>query len=100
MCIRDRVRLGDAQATLLSVEGPIDLVLLDGWKDLYLPILKSLAPRLKRGAVVLADNIRRFKRSLAPYVEYVQSGENGFYSETLSLSDGLEYSYYEGPRLS
>jgi len=29
-------------------------------------------------------------------VEYVQSGENGFESTTLSISDGLEYSYYTG----
>src|SRR5947207_6711715 len=34
------VRLGDALQTLADVEGPIDLVLLDGWKDLYLPILE------------------------------------------------------------
>ncbi len=28
---------GDALETLATVPGPIDLVLLDGWKDLYLP---------------------------------------------------------------
>ncbi len=86
------VRLGDALKTLADVPAPIDLVLLDGWKDLYLPILKLLAPKLRRGAVVLADNIFTFRASLRPYVEYVQSGENGFVSTTLPLSDGFEYS--------
>ena len=90
------IRLGDATETLKDVPEPIDMVLLDGWKDLYLPVLKLLTPRLRKGAVVLADNIYTFKKSLRPYVEYVQSGDNGFQSETLSISDGFEFSVFEG----
>ncbi len=90
------VRLGDALETLREVPEPIDLVLIDGWKDLYLPVLELLKPRLRPGAVVLGDNIYTFKKSLQPYVDYVQSGENGFVSTTLQLSDGFEYSVYEG----
>ena len=86
------VRLGDARETLRDVPGPIDLVLLDGWKELYLPMLQLLAPKLRPGAVVLADNIKTFRRALAPYVDYVQSGRNGFASVTLPLADGFEYS--------
>jgi predicted O-methyltransferase YrrM len=86
------VRLGDALETLKDVPEPIDLVLLDGWKDLYLPVLELLKPRMRAGAVVLADNIFTFRSSLRPYVEYMQSGENGFESTTLSLADGFEYS--------
>jgi predicted O-methyltransferase YrrM len=86
------VRLGDARETLRDVEAPVDLVLLDGWKELYLPMLRLLAPKLRPGAVVLGDNIRTFRRALAPYVDYVQSGRNGFASLTLPLADGFEYS--------
>jgi predicted O-methyltransferase YrrM len=86
------VRLGDAMETLRDVAPPIDLLLLDGWKDLYLPMLGMLAPKLRPGAVVLADNIKTFRRALAPYVEYVQCGRNGFSSVTLPLKDGFEYS--------
>ncbi len=86
------VRLGDARETLRDVEAPVDLVLLDGWKELYLPMLQMLAPKLRPGAVVLGDNIRTFRRALAPYVDYVQSGRNGFASLTLPLADGFEYS--------
>lgn len=86
------VRLGDALDTLRDVPSPIDLVLLDGWKDLYLPVLQMLAPKIRAGGVVLADNIKTFRRSLAPYVEWVQSGRNGFSSVTLPLKDGFEYS--------
>ena len=90
------VRLGDALESLREVPEPVDLVLLDGWKDLYLPILKLLTPRLRKRAVVMADNIFTFRKSLRPYVEYVQSGTNGFESTTLRISDGFEYSVYLG----
>ncbi len=86
------VRLGDARETLRDVAGPIDLLLLDGWKEMYLPMLQMLAPRLRPGAVVLADNIKTFRRALAPYLAYVQSGRNQFASVTLPLADGFEYS--------
>jgi predicted O-methyltransferase YrrM len=86
------VRLGDALQTLRDVPPPVDLVLLDGWKDLYLPMLELLAPKLRPGAVVLADNVRTFKRALAPYLDFVQSGKNGFESVTLPFPSGFEYS--------
>ena len=53
-------------------------------------------PRLQPGEVVRADNHHTFRKALRPYVEHMQSGENGFESATLSISDGLEYSYYAG----
>jgi predicted O-methyltransferase YrrM len=90
------VRPGDALKTLANVEAPVDMVLLDGWKDAYLPVLKLLEPKLRPRAVVLADNIYTFKKALRPYVEYVQSEANGFVSTTLDISDGFELSVYTG----
>lgn len=89
------VRLGDALQTLVDAPSGIDLVLLDGSKDGYLPVLSLLKPKLRRGAVVLADNINTF-RELRSYVEHVQASANGFVSETLPLGDGFEYSVYTG----
>jgi predicted O-methyltransferase YrrM len=48
---------GDARETLAEVDGPIDLAFLDGWKDLYVPVLDLLLPKLRRGALVVADNV-------------------------------------------
>ena len=90
------VRLGDAMETLRDLPEPIDLVLLDGWKDLYIPVLERVMPRLRPGSVVLADNIFTFRKSLRPYVESMQSGERGFASTTLHIADGFEYSVYLG----
>ncbi|MEZ4293370.1 MAG: class I SAM-dependent methyltransferase [Polyangiaceae bacterium] len=90
------VRLGDALETLRDLPGPVDMVLLDGWKELYMPVLMLLKPKLRRGSIVLADNIYTFKKALRPFVDYLQSGANGFQSTTLSIADGFEYAYYEG----
>jgi predicted O-methyltransferase YrrM len=85
---------GDALQTLQSVEGPIDLAFLDGRKDFYLPILKLLEPKLRPGAVILSDNIDSFRKEIAPFLQYVQSGTNGYTSATMGLSDGMELSIY------
>lgn len=50
------IRVGDALETLSTIEGPIDLLFLDGGKDLYLEVLKMLEDRLRPGALVIADN--------------------------------------------
>ena len=90
------VRDGDAMETLRDLEGPIDFLLLDGWKDLYSPILRMLAPRIRPGGVVFADNIHTFRKTLAPYVAWVQDPRNGFDSTTLPLGHGLEFSVRHG----
>lgn len=50
------IREGDALQTLRDVGGEIDFLLNDGFPPYALPVLKLLAPRLRAGAVVVADN--------------------------------------------
>jgi predicted O-methyltransferase YrrM len=84
------VRLGDARETLSrDSSGPVDVLFLDGWKDLYVEVLELVTPRLRPGALVLADNVRTFKKTLAPFVARVRSG-HGFASTTLPFTSGLE----------
>lgn len=90
------LRAGDARETLHSVEGPIDFLLLDGWKELCLPILRQLEPRLRPGAVILCDDISGFRRTLRPYLDYVRAESGPYVSQLLPLGDGLEYSVYTG----
>src|SRR5579863_5513162 len=52
------IRCGDAFETLRELGGPIDLLFLDGWKDLYLPLLNLLRSSLATGALVIADDIK------------------------------------------
>lgn len=85
---------GDALETLASVPGPIGLVLLDGWKDLCLPVLRLLEPRLAAGAVVVGDD-SSFP-SMASYLAYVRDPGNGFVSVEFPVEDGMEISSWVG----
>jgi predicted O-methyltransferase YrrM len=76
---------GDALATLKDLDGPVDFVLLDGWKELYLPVLELLEPRLSPGALVVADNTSMAE--LAPYLDYVREPANGSVSVSFPARD-------------
>lgn len=51
------------------------MILLDGSKELYIPMLKMLSPFLRSSGVVLADNVCTpfIKCILASYVAYVHN---------------------------
>jgi len=88
----DRVTIlaGDAMDTLADIPGPIGLVLLDGWKDLCLPILRLLEPRLESGALVVADDIDL--PAMREYLNYVRDPTNGYISIAFPVEDGMEIS--------
>lgn len=50
-------QLGDAIALIAADPGPFDFVLLDIWKDLYLPCFEALYPKLSEEGVIAADNM-------------------------------------------
>jgi predicted O-methyltransferase YrrM len=50
------VRVGDAVETLKNHKNPIDLLLLDGWKDLYLSIFKMLESSFHANTFIYVDN--------------------------------------------
>ncbi|MFD4399751.1 O-methyltransferase [Kitasatospora sp. NPDC058478] len=81
---------GDARDTLAAVAGSADFVLLDGWKDLCLPVLRLLEPRLAPGTLVVADDVDL--EALAPYLDYVRDPRNGYQSVTFPVEDGMEIS--------
>ncbi len=50
------LRIGDALVTLRNHNTPIDLLLLDGWKDLYLPLFQLLEPNYHDNTIIYVDN--------------------------------------------
>jgi len=48
---------GDALVTLETVKGPVDLLFLDGWINLYESVLDLVMPKLRTGAIIIADNV-------------------------------------------
>jgi predicted O-methyltransferase YrrM len=75
-------RVGDALETLqadLPVE--IDLILLDGAKGLYLPVLQLLEPRLRSGGIVASDNTDL--EGMDDFLHYLRDPENGYTSAAI-----------------
>jgi predicted O-methyltransferase YrrM len=81
---------GDARQTLEDVELPVDLVFLDGWKDLYLSVLELLTPKLRKGAVVVADNVNL--ADTRPYLAHVRN--NAEFVSALLPGGRMECSWY------
>jgi len=89
-------RIGDALAALKSLPGPFDFVLIDLWKDLYVPVFELLHPKLAQGAIVVADNMlqpENVRVHARAYRELVRSAAD-MTSVLLEVGNGLEVSRY------
>jgi predicted O-methyltransferase YrrM len=86
------LREGDALETLRDVIGGVTFLFLDGWKKLYLPVLKLLEPALEPGALVAADDLDLFPEVHKPYLAYVRNPANGYVSVEVPIGDRLELS--------
>ena len=86
------IRVGDALETLKDLRSGVSLVFLDGWKNLYLPVLRLLEPSLLPGALVVADDLDLFPDALASYLAYVRDPANGYASVKMPIGDAMELS--------
>ncbi|MDP5061410.1 MAG: class I SAM-dependent methyltransferase [Maribacter sp.] len=50
------VRIGDAMQTLQNHKEPIDLLFLDGWKNLYQPLFNMLESNFHTNTIIYVDN--------------------------------------------
>lgn len=87
-------RIGDALDLIGSSAETFDFVLVDIWKELYVPCFHQFLPKLNEKAYVIADNIihpHQHKKEAAEYREAVQK-TNCFDSVLLPIGSGLEVS--------
>ncbi len=63
---------GDALKTLPTLEGEFDFVFIDAVKRDYLKYFKIIEPKLKPGAVIVADNVIRSARAMEDFLDYIQ----------------------------
>lgn len=89
-------RVGDALASLAALEMKFDFVLLDPWKELYVPCLDLFYPRLNPGALVAADNMLFPEYSRTDAAKYVAAIRNlpGIDSVTVPIGSGVELSRF------
>lgn len=86
------LRVGDARSTLAQVPTPVDMVLLDGWPDLALPVLQTLEPSLRSGSLILVDDVDMDFAAEAhgPLLSYLSVESNGYRSLRLPIADGIQ----------
>lgn len=109
----ERIQLwyGEADEVLTQLNGPFDLLYLDGPKGHYLRHLKMIEPMLTANATVIADNvlfrgyvekqvpIPRRMRTIAyrmkDYLDYVVGG-GGYTTTIYRIGDGMSVSKRKG----
>jgi predicted O-methyltransferase YrrM len=90
------VMTGDALELLPGLRGKFDFVFLDAVKTDYLRYLKAIEPKLKRGAVVAADNVIVHARAMAGFLKYVQTSpdyDTVLIRASMAKGDGMTVSY-------
>jgi predicted O-methyltransferase YrrM len=90
-------RVGDALESLAQLSGPFDLVLIDLWKNLYVPVFELLHPKLAPGALVIADNMIE-PASARPHAQAYRLAVHAardMSSVLLPVGNGLELSRYQ-----
>jgi predicted O-methyltransferase YrrM len=84
------IREGDARETLRDIDKPVDMLLCDGFPPGMLPVLKLVAPRIRVGGVVIADNVGAFWADHSDFLSWLRNPANGFQSAMLEMNEGTE----------
>ena len=94
-------RLGDARDSITALQEKIDFLLLDLWKDLYIPCFDLIYPKLNPGALVVADNMIFPPISRADALKYRKHirAKPDVQSVLLSVGSGIEVTVVKTPLL-
>ena len=87
-------RLGDALETLGQLEQPFDFVLLDIWKELYIPCFDLIWPKLAPGGMLAADNMRQpvqYRQDAEAYRRHIRQ-RSDIQTLLLPVGSGIELS--------
>ena len=88
-------KVGDALQMIAELPTGIDFVLVDLWKDLYVPCLEAFYPKLNPGAIIVADNmLRPGDEEVKRYGRAVRA-RPGITSVLLPVGSGIEISRFE-----
>ena len=90
-------RVGDAVKMIAEMSHGIDFVLVDLWKNLYVPCLEAFFPKLNRGAIVVSDNMIEPATEHEAVMRYQSAirAKPGVASVLVPVGSGLEISRVE-----
>lgn len=83
-----RIQPGDARQTLRDIPHGIDMCLMDGFPPYSLEIFRLIAPRLRKGAIVVVDGTETLREPQADFLAYLSDPANGFRYTELPIGDG------------
>lgn len=75
-----------------EINEEFDMVFMDANKEEYLRFFEIVHPKLKKGGVILADNIISHAKKVKPFVEAI-SNHKDYQVQVLDLPDGLLMAY-------
>jgi predicted O-methyltransferase YrrM len=90
------IRLGDALESLALASESYDFVLLDIWKELYVPCFDLFFPKLNKGAWVIGDNMifpPNAQVEATAYRKRIRETD-AFDTVLLPIGSGIETSFY------
>ena len=77
---------GDAIDMIPTLTGSFDFVFLDAAKEEYYQYLQLIEGKLKKCAIIVADNAGKFAAEMKDYLEYVRTS-NKYQSRYIGISD-------------
>lgn len=81
------VMQGDALKVLPTLKGEFDFIFIDADKKQYFDYFKEIEPKLKVGAVVVADNVIKSEKAMKNFLDYIESSPN---YETVIIRSSME----------
>ena len=87
---------GDALKVLPTLSGKIDFVFIDALKRDYLKYFQTISPKLKKGALVVADNVIRSAGEMKDFLDAMESNkdyEKVIIRASLEKNDGMAIYY-------
>ena len=90
------VMTGDAIELIAGLKGKFDFVFIDAVKKDYLRYLRTVEPKLKRGAVIVADNVVVCAKEMPDFLSYVQTSpdyDTVVLRASMEKGDGMTVSY-------
>lgn len=87
---------GDASTVLKTIPAPVDFVVLDGPKALFMNHLRMIEPKLRDGSVVVAHITGEHKGAMAKYFAYIREDARYTSEHHMFGDDGWEVSVFKG----
>jgi caffeoyl-CoA O-methyltransferase len=79
-----------------DLKGEVDFVFLDALKEDYLKYFKALEPKMKAGAVVVADNVIQSARAMKDFLDFMKASpdwDRVIIRASMGKNDGMAVCY-------